>query len=93
MWKRADGDDLPQYNREVIVLYQPHIDDDYHVGFGHRPNPNGYDAKSIKTGIVSHYTPKIYDKGGWNAPNIVWWLDLDLPSSEDFKKTQKGGKK
>lgn len=18
-------------------------------------------------------------EGGWNLPNIVWWLDLDLP--------------
>lgn len=88
MWKRADGEELPEYEREVIVLYRDYIDSDvYRVGFGHRPNPDGYDAKSITTGIISHYTPKIYDEGGWNSPNIVWWLDLDLPSHED-KKTE-----
>lgn len=93
MWKRADGEELPEYEREVIVLYQPTDSDIYRVGFGHRPNPDGYDAKSITTGIISHYTPMTYDKGGWNAPNIMWWLDLDLPSSvEDLKKAQKGGK-
>lgn len=95
MWKKADGEELPEYEREVIVLYQDYTDSDiYRVGFGHRPNPKGYDAKSITTGIISHYTPMTYDKGGWNSPNIMWWLDLDLPSSKDFKKDKKkGGKK
>lgn len=86
-WKDAQGDDLPEYDREVIVLIkyntQRNIHDEeyptYRVGFGHRPNPNGWDGKSVTTGKVEHYTPKLYDKGGWNIPNIVYWLDAELP--------------
>ena len=85
-WKPADGDDLPEYEREVIVLIkyntQRNIHDEeyptYRVGFGHRPNPNGWDGKNIDTNEVTHYTPELYDKGGWNAPNIVYWLDYDI---------------
>lgn len=51
----------------------------YRVGFGHRPNPDGWDGKDIDTNEVTHYTPKLYDKGGWNAPNIAYWLDIELP--------------
>lgn len=86
-WKPADGDDLPEYDREVIVLVkystQRNIHDKeystYRVGFGHRPNPNGWDGKNIDTNEVTHYTPKLYDKGGWNAPDITYWLDVRLP--------------
>ena len=86
-WKDAQGDDLPEYDREVIVLikYDAQLniyDEEYPtcgVGFGHRPNPNGWDGKSLRTGKVEHYTPKTYDKGGWNIPNIVYWLDVELP--------------
>jgi hypothetical protein len=87
LWKSADGDDLPEYDREVIVLIkydaQLNIYDEeyptYGVGFGHRPDPKGWDGKSVTTGKVEHYTPKTYDKGGWNIPNIVYWLDVKLP--------------
>lgn len=84
--KPADGDDLPDIDREVIVLIkyntQRNIHDEeyptYRVGFGHIPNPNGWDGKNIDTNEVTHYTPELYDKGGWNAPNIVYWLDYDI---------------
>jgi hypothetical protein len=87
LWKPADGDDLPEYDREVIVLInynaQLNIHDEeyptYRVGFGHRPNPDGWDGKNIDTNEVTHYTPKLYDKGGWNAPYIAYWLDVKLP--------------
>jgi hypothetical protein len=87
LWKPAEGNDLPEYDREVIVLIkyyaQLNIHDEeyptYRVGFGHRPNPNGWDGKNIDTNEVTHYAPKLYDKGGWNAPNIVYWLDVRLP--------------
>ena len=87
LWKPADGDDLPEVDREVIVLIeynaQRNIHDDeyptYRVGFGHRPNPDGWDGKNIDTNEVTHYTPKLYNKGGWNAPDIVYWLDVELP--------------
>ena len=87
LWKPANGDDLPEYDREVIVLIkynaQRNIHDEedptYRVGFGHRPNPDGWDGKNIATNEVTHYTPKLYDKGGWNIPNIKYWLDCLMP--------------
>lgn len=87
LWKPADGDELPKIDREVVVLIkynaQRNIHDEeyptYRVGFGHRPNPNGWDGKNIDTNEVTHYTPKLYGKGGWNAPDIAYWLDVELP--------------
>lgn len=87
LWKSAEGPDLPIFDREVVVLIkynaQRNIHDEeyptYRVGFGHRPNPDGWDGKNIDTNEVTHYTPKLYDKGGWNAPDIVYWLDVKLP--------------
>ena len=60
LWKPADGDDLPEINSEVIVLVkystQKNIHDKeystYRVEFGHRPNPNGWNGKSIATGSL-----------------------------------------
>ena len=85
LWKPADGDYLPEIDREVIVLTQsyPLEGNEYAVSFAHRPNPNGWDGKSVTTGETEHYIPKTYDKGGWNQPNVKWWLDLDLPNMED----------
>jgi hypothetical protein len=77
LWKHADGDDLPEINREVIALL-----DNGKVVFAHRP-PEYSDGKNIGTGKVTRYYPKTYDKGGWNAPNIVYWLDARLPYEEN----------
>lgn len=84
LWKSADGDDLPELEREVVALCQPYPleGDEYSVTFAHRPNPNGWDGKSVTTGKVEHYTPKTYDKGGWNIPDVKCWLDLSLPKEE-----------
>lgn len=81
LWKPADGDDLPEIDREVIVLTQPYPleNSEYLVFFAHRPNPDGWDRKSITSGKIEHYTPKTYDKGGWNQPNVKWWLDCSMP--------------
>ena len=40
--KSADGDDLPEIDREVIVLYQPYPleNNEYAVSFAHRPSKN-----------------------------------------------------
>ena len=79
IWKDAQGDDLPEYEREVIVLCE-----NGYVAFGHRPNPDGWDGRNIGTNEVTHYTPKLYDKGGWNQPNVKWWLDIEkLPNMEE----------
>jgi hypothetical protein len=81
LWKPADGDDLPEIDREVIVFTQhyPLEGNDYAVSFAHRPNPDGWNGKSLTSGKVEHYTPKTYDKGGWNIPDAKYWLDVELP--------------
>jgi hypothetical protein len=81
LWKDAQGDDLPEYEREVVVFTQNFSDDAgiMMVAIGHRPTPEGYDGKSLATGEVEHYTPKTYDKGEWNIPDVMYWLDVVLP--------------
>ncbi len=73
IWKPADGDDLPEIDREVIAIL-----DNGKVVFAHRP-PEYWDGKDIVTGKVTRNYPKTYDKGGWNIPNVKWWLDVELP--------------
>ena len=76
IWKPSDGDDLPEIDREVIALL-----DNGKVVFAHRP-PEYWDGKNILTGEVTRYEPKRYDKGGWNQPNVAYWLDVELPKVE-----------
>ena len=85
LWKPADGDDLPEYEREVVVFTQDFPNDAgiMKVAIAHRPDPKGWDGKSIVTGEVEHYTPKTYDKGGWNIPDVALWLDLDIPDLDE----------
>lgn len=82
IWKDAQGDDLPEYDREVIAI----LDYDfghYKVVYAHRPNPNGWNGTNIDTGENEHFEPEIYDKGGWNQPHILYWLDTRLPYEEN----------
>ena len=72
-WKPADGDDLPIIDREVIAILN-----NGKVVFAHRPQEY-WDGKNIVTGKVTRHYPKTYDKGGWNVPNVKWWLDVYLP--------------
>lgn len=85
LWKSADGDYLPEIDREVVVFIQNFPDDAgiMKVAIAHRPNPNGWDGRNILTGEVNHYTSKTYDNGGWSIPDVRWWLDLDLPNMEE----------
>lgn len=80
LWKLADGDDLPEIDKEVIVLYQryPLESNEYAVGFAHRPKEY-WDGRNVDTGATTRYYPKRYDKGGWNIPDVKFWLDLELP--------------
>ena len=78
LWKPADGDDLPDIDREVIALL-----DNGKVVFAHRP-PEYWDGKNIITGKVIRNYPKTYDKGGWNIPNIKYWLDVELPKEKEL---------
>ena len=78
-WKPADGDELPEIDREVIALIPAY--DGWKVVFAHRPDPVGYWGKSVLSDEYEHFLPETYD--GWNIPNIKWWLDLDLPKVEE----------
>lgn len=67
-WKKADGEDLPEFDKEVIALQENKLDNNdcyYQVVFAHRPA----DTIHVET----------YGEGGWNIPEIKWWLDLELP--------------
>jgi hypothetical protein len=89
LWHDAQGEDLPEIDREVIVFTQNYPEDAgiMRVAIAHRPNPDGWDGRSITTGKVEHYTPKTYDKGGWNIPDVKYWLDADLPKEEENDNT------
>ena len=77
-WKDAQGDDLPEIDREIVAIAK--FGGGTRVVFAHRPNPEGWTGKNIDTDTVTHYTPQLYDKGGWNQPDVLWWLDLELPN-------------
>ena len=81
LWKSADGEDLPEFDREVIVFTQNFPDDAgiMRVAIAHRPDPKGWYGKSITTGKIEHYTPKTYGKGCWNIPDVKYWLDCSMP--------------
>ena len=51
---------------------------EYAVGFAHKPKEY-WDGRNIETDEVTRYYPKRYDKGGWNIPDVKFWLDCDLP--------------
>lgn len=82
LWHDAQGDDLPEIDREVIVL----CDDGhggYKVCFGHRPYKKGYLGKSYVSGNIETFYTHTYGKGGWNIPDVKWWLDVELPNMEE----------
>ena len=80
LWHDAQGDDLPEIDREVIVLL-----DNGTVCFGHRPYKKGYLGKSLVTGNIETFYPQVFGKGGWNIPDVKWWLDCNLPNLEEEK--------
>ena len=77
--KPADGDDLPEIDREVIALVEEN--EHYKVVFAHRP-PEYWDGKNILTGEVTRHYPKRYDKGNWNQPDVKLWLDIEVPKTK-----------
>lgn len=72
-WKSADGSELPAIDREVIALTT-----EGKVVFAHRPKES-WQGKNIDTGEVTIYYPERYGAGQWNAPDIKWWLDIEIP--------------
>ena len=82
LWKPADGDDLPEIDREVIALVAYDFGH-YKVVYAHRPNHNGRNGTNIDTGEEEHFEPEIYGKGGWSQPHVLYWLDAKLPYEEN----------
>ena len=82
LWKDAQGDDLPEIDKEVIVLC-----DDGHSGykvcFGHRPVESYTGISIINHSEMEEYYPEKHGKGGWNIPDVKWWLDVELPKAEE----------
>lgn len=77
-WKSADGDELPDIDREVIALTA-----DGKVVFAHRP-VESWTGKNLETVEVTTYYPKRYDAGGWNQPDVKWWLDIQIPNIDGW---------
>lgn len=86
LWFDAQGDIVPEYGREVIVIGR-----DGKVFYGHRPDP-----KEVTMVEGKPYHAKTYDKNGWNWPDIALWLDVEVPHemvdkivTEYFKENDK----
>jgi hypothetical protein len=80
LWKDAQGDDLPEIDKEVIALIEAF--GHYKVIFAHRVDENAEIHTSIDgKPLVLH--PKRHGKGGWNIPDVKFWLDLNLPKTEE----------
>ena len=69
LWYDAQGDIVPEYDREVIVIRR-----NGEIGFGHRPN-----TKEVTIVEGKPYHAKTYDKNGWNWSDIALWLDVEIP--------------
>lgn len=99
LWKDAQGDELPEIDREVIALvglegfFEMPPDEpvklSYKVVFAHRP-PEYWDGKNILTGKVTRNYTMRYDKGGWNIPDVKFWLDYNMDSI--FKRNNENNK-
>lgn len=87
-WKIADSDEPPKIDREVIA-----ITTEGKVVFAHRPKES-WRGKNIITGKVETFYPKRYGKDGWNMPDILFWLDINIPDIEEYLRMtnrNKGG--
>ena len=87
LWKAGDGPELPDIDREVIVLTK-----DNKVAFAHRP-PEYWDGKDIHTGKVRRCYLQRYGIGQWNIPDIAFWLNYHLPSEENHQPEKEIGVK
>lgn len=79
-WKPADGVDLPEYDREVVVFTRDLTNVSIlRVSIALRPDPREWkrDASCIQ---------ETYDNG-WNIPGVKYWLDIDLP--KNYKRKQR----
>lgn len=83
-WHSVDKS-LPPVDEEVIVLsdemHGKKLLSACHISYGHRPNPEGWDGKSIFTGKVTHHNVVTYD--GWNIPGVKYWMPMPKIKEEE----------
>ena len=84
LWVDANGDYLPEIDKEVIAL-EGLEEDDYRVVFAHRVDSNEVIRTTIN-GEAVELLPKGHGKAGWNIPNIKYWLNLELPETKENDK-------
>ena len=80
LWKDAEGEELPEIDKEVIAIVgETHGDITLNkVVFAHRPKES-WQGKNICNGEVETHYPKRYGKGGWNQEGVRYWLDAPIP--------------
>ena len=76
LWKSADGDDLPEIDREVVVFTQTE-----------RQYPKVAIAHTIPMGDWKQFDGNRYylernGEVGWSLPDVKWWLDCKMPYKE-----------
>ena len=76
LWKSADGDDLPEIDREVIVFTQTE-----------RQYPKVAIAHTIPMGDWKQFDGNRYylernGEVGWSLPDVKIWLDCKMPFKE-----------
>lgn len=76
LWKSADGDDLPEIDREVIVFTQTE-----------RQYPKVAIAHTMPMGDWKQFDGNRYylernGEVGWSLPDVKIWLDCNLPLKE-----------
>ena len=77
-WKDANGDVLPEIDKDVIALEGLDKGNNYRVVFAHRVDPDRVIRTTIDNKPLELH-PSRYGEAGWNLPNIKYWLDLELP--------------
>lgn len=82
LWHDAQGDDLPPVDEEVIVLCGDGHGG-YKVRFGHRPVESYTGISITNHSEMEEYYPERYGKGGWNIPDVKYWLDVKIPNLEE----------
>lgn len=76
-WHYADGDYLPEFDREVIVLYDSI--DGLKPAISRRVELQD-EVKIIYDDHIHIVCPAKYGKGSWDMPNVKWWLDVKTPT-------------
>lgn len=79
---------LPEINEEVIALtnqmHGKELDTARVICFAHRPDPNGWDGRSLSTGKVEHFDVETYD--GWNILGVKFWMPMPKIPNENNTK-------